>query len=45
LWHEKNKKIGTPNSFENDQKMTSWIPNDKLEAYRSIFTEKGIHTE
>jgi pyruvate formate lyase activating enzyme len=45
LWHEKNEKIGTHNSFENDQAMTSWIPNEKLEMYRSIYTNKGIHTE
>ena len=45
LWHEKNEKIGTHNSFENDHAMTSWIPNEKLEMYRSIYTNKGIHTE
>jgi len=45
LWHEKNEKIGTHNSFENDQTMTSWIPNEKIEIYRSIFTNEGIHTE
>jgi len=44
LWHEKNDKIGTLNAFENDQKMTSWIPQEKLEIYHSIYTKKGIHT-
>lgn len=44
LWHEKNDKIGTLNAFENDQKMTSWIPQEKLEMYHSIYTNKGIHT-
>jgi pyruvate formate lyase activating enzyme len=44
LWHEKNDKIGTLNAFENDQKMTSWIPQEKLEMYHSIYTKKGIHT-
>ncbi|MCD6586598.1 MAG: glycyl-radical enzyme activating protein, partial [Desulfobacteraceae bacterium] len=45
FWHEKNDKIGTHNSFKNDQAMTSWIPNEKLEIYRSIYAKKGIHTE
>jgi len=44
LWHEKNEKIGTHNSFENNKEMTSWIPNKKIELYRSIYTEKGIQT-
>jgi pyruvate formate lyase activating enzyme len=44
LWHEKNKKIGTRNSFENNKDMTAWISKEKLEMYRSIFAGKGIHT-
>jgi pyruvate formate lyase activating enzyme len=44
LWHEKNDKIGTQNTFENNQKMTSWIPQEKLEMYHSIYTDMGIHT-
>ena len=45
LWHDKNEKIGTQNSFQNNKEMTTWIPKKKLEIYRSIFTGKGIHTE
>ena len=44
LWHEKNEKIGTHNSFQNNREMTSWIPNEKIEMYRLIYTEKGIQT-
>ena len=43
LWHEKNEKIGTRNSFQNNKEMNTWLPSEKLEAYRSIFTKKGIN--
>jgi pyruvate formate lyase activating enzyme len=45
LWHEKNEKIGTQNTFENNKNMNTWIPKEKLETYQSIFSDKGIHTE
>ena len=44
LWHDKTEKIGTLNAFKNNKDMTTWIPKEKLELYRSIYTEKGIHT-
>jgi pyruvate formate lyase activating enzyme len=44
LWHEKNQKIGIQNPFENQKEMTAWIPKERIEIYRSIFVERGIHT-
>ncbi|PIP38023.1 MAG: glycyl radical-activating protein [Desulfobacterales bacterium CG23_combo_of_CG06-09_8_20_14_all_51_8] len=44
LWHEKNEKIGIQNSFKNQKEMTAWMPKEKIETCRAIFTRKGIHT-
>jgi pyruvate formate lyase activating enzyme len=45
LWHEKNEKIGTRNTFQNNKEMNAWISKEKLEMYHSIYTKKGIQTE
>ncbi len=42
LWHEKNEKIGTRNSFENDKEMTTWLPKEKHESFRTLYTDKRI---
>lgn len=42
LWLEKSNKIGSENTLESAPEMTTWIPKDKLDAYRSIYLNKGI---
>jgi len=42
LWHEKNEKIGTQNTFENNKVMTTWISKEQIEYFKSIFNDKGI---
>ena len=44
LWHEKNEKIGTADTFKNNKKMHEWIAGEKIETFHSIFRERGINT-
>lgn len=44
LWHEKNEKIGTADTFKNNKDMREWISKKKIETFHSIFRERGINT-
>ncbi len=44
LWHEKNEKIGTPDTFKNNKKMHEWIAGEKIETFHAIFRKRGITT-
>ena len=43
-WHDKIEKIDIQNLLQKNKKTAVWVPQKKIEAYRSIFTNKGIHT-
>jgi len=43
LWHEKNEKIGIGNTHKANTEMMTWISKERIEAYRSIYTDKGIY--
>lgn len=44
LWHEKNEKIGTVDTFKNKKEMREWISKEKIKTFHSIFRERKIST-
>lgn len=42
IWHEKCQKFGIENCYEKDSKMNNWLPQDRMDSCKEIFTGMGI---
>ena len=44
LWHDKNAKLGLPDTLKQNPAMTAWMSKDELAACKAIYSDHGIKT-
>jgi len=44
LWHDKNAKIGLPDSLRKDAAMRTWMTKEEVAACKAVFSAFGINT-